>query len=86
MVDLITWNSLTEEDRREFDALRIQFVKAVIGSSARDGVEFAEMYRVEGKDENYYITDGETVLGGIQRGSRALIEALFNDAAMNYGR
>jgi hypothetical protein len=44
------------------------------------------MYRVEGKDENYYITDGETVLGGIQRGSRALIVALFNDAAMNYGR
>jgi hypothetical protein len=36
MVDLITWNSLTEEDRREFDALRIQVVNAVIGASARD--------------------------------------------------
>jgi hypothetical protein len=86
MVDLETWDRLTAEEQREFDRLLPQLVQAVVISRARDGSDFAEMYRVEGGDQDFYITDGAAVLGDMRHQSRAVMEALFKEAAMNYGR
>ena len=86
MVDVETWEKLPPEEQREFERLLPELVQAVVRSRVGDGVEFASVYRVAGGEQGYYITDGAEVLGGIRHNSRAVVEALRKEAAMNYNR
>ncbi len=86
MVDVATWNKLTLEEQQEFDSVLSKYATAIQDSRARDGIEFAQMYRVDSDGESYFITDGKEIVGGIKYKSKALVNALFREAVMNYGR
>ena len=86
MVDIATWNSLSKDGKREFEAVLPAFAEAVKSSQAGYGSDFALTYRVEGGAEAYFLTDGESVLGGLRYRSKALAEALLQEAVLNFGR
>ena len=81
-----TWNCLTTEERNILQMLAPAFIAAVKSSKAIDGADFASKFRVAKEDDMYLVTDGRIVLGEIRHHSKAVIEALFEDATLNYGR
>jgi len=81
-----TYAALSAEEKEEVKALYRQFIEAVKNTKLGDGGKFASRYKVLKVAGFFVCSDGISVLPGIRTLSRKSLEALVEDASMNYGR
>lgn len=81
-----TYEALSAEEKKEVSSLTKRFIAAVMKTKLGDGYEFARHYKIVEENGYYFCTDGKSPLAGIRSKSKKTMEALFEDACMNYGR
>ncbi|MEK7388631.1 MAG: hypothetical protein AAB036_02920 [Elusimicrobiota bacterium] len=84
MVDDGTWNRLSSEEQREYQALRPRFIQAVLDSGLLD--EWGRKFLVKSDGDFSFLSDGGPPFAAIKSKSAAVIAALHSDAVQNCNR
>ncbi|MBT7951701.1 MAG: hypothetical protein HN764_08760 [Gammaproteobacteria bacterium] len=86
MVDLVSFDRLSNREKNEFKNLAKEFRETVKDSSVTDGVEFKEKFRVKNDSDHYFMISPESKIpfAGIKSKSKKVIETLLLEAYQNY--
>ena len=88
MVDSLTYNKMSSNEQDEYEKYGTDFIQAVFKSKAIDGIDFAKKYKIKSDGDIWYIShmNDNVPLANIKTNSKFVIEALWANAAQNYGR
>lgn len=86
VVDQGTWNRLGPAGQQEFRELLNQFQFELQRRGITDGIEFAQLWRVQLSQDVWMIGNGQHFLEGVASPRQDVIEALFTDAVQNLNR
>lgn len=81
-----TYNALTEDEQLELETVWPRFIEAVQATQLSDGWEFCQRYAIKEQGGFFVLSDGRNSIPEVATRSKRVMEALLEDAAMNYGR
>jgi hypothetical protein len=86
MVDLVSFNRLSNREKNEFKSYSSKFRETVKESNVTDGIEFNQKIRIEDDSDFYFMISPESKrpFAGIKSKSKMVIETLLLEAYQNY--
>ena len=86
MVDLVSFNRLSNREKNEFVKYSNKFRENVKKLNMADGIEFKERFFVKNDSKFYFIMNHEskTPFAGIKSRSKKVIETLLLEVYQNY--
>jgi len=86
MVDVATWEGLSDDERREFRTLLPFWQRVLADRGVCDGAQLCEGWEIIRQEGIWAFAVGGTVLPQPRSSSRAVLNALRTDAIQNLNR